>query len=1145
MYNIINKFSNEEYFKKISKKINPLKKEKIFNVPRSTASFVSSCLFNKIENNHILCITSTNSEAELIYREALSFLPKDKIVYFPGIEAIPYEYAHYSPEIKRDRIRAISAILNDSYSLIITSVTAMIQLVPEKINFHNKSIALKSGESIDPLKLVRELVNLGYKKDEICEQYGHFSMKGGIVDVFTPFMEDPIRFDFFGDTIESIKLFDPNTQKSIKEISEVVILPADEYILNQKEREDYILKLGSFNEHLKKPYHDVSSLNLLEELNGLVHSLVGFLSYFTKHPYILFSNPIEAKEKLHSLEREYKILFERRSKEIICLDPEKLLSFGTEYDIISNSLGIQLIPLPPPSENELSLPLKEVDSFRGKIRDVREKINELVELENSNILITSSFSAQTSRLYGLFQEEKIKLLYPDTEDIKPFDQPLSNPSLSLVQSELRNGFIIPDYNLHIWTDNDIFGRDYKKKTRFKKKSSKAIDSFIDLKEGDFVVHVNHGVGKFTSIEKVMADGKTRDFIKLTYSSGDTLFVPLDQISLVQRYVGGSENPQLDSLGKSLWKKKLDRAKGAVGRLAEELLVMYANRIKLQGYAFPQDTIWQEEFEAEFEYEETPDQLTAIEAVKSDLESIRPMDRLVCGDVGYGKTEVAIRAAFKVIMAGKQVLLIAPTTILTLQHFNNLRERYKNYPIKVDMVSRFRTAKEVRESILKFSMGELDILVGTHALLSSKLKPKNLGLLIIDEEQRFGVNQKDTIKKYKNLVDVLTLSATPIPRTLHMSLTGIRDLSIIETPPKNRQSVETYVLEENDEIIISAVKKELERGGQVFYLHNRVETIESEANYLAKLMPEISIGILHGQLSEEDVEITIMDFNNKKYDILVTTTIIESGIDMPNVNTMFVKRADSFGLSQLYQIRGRVGRSGRKAYAYLFYPADRSLSEAAEKRLNTIYEYQELGSGFKVAMRDLEIRGAGNLLGKEQSGNIMDIGFDLYVQLLNEAVSKLKNEEVEIEIRTILNISANFYIPETYIPDSKQKIEFYKRFEGSSSLEEIDDLAKEMEDRFGHFPPEVISFILLEKVRAFGSKMGFDSILEDSVEIKLKAGTFFKGDSSRIISLISKKESRLSINPNEPTILRFKPPTPSTEEEKIKSLLDILKKIAGK
>jgi transcription-repair coupling factor (superfamily II helicase) len=1145
LHNIITKFSNEDFFKKLKTKCTSGKKEKIFNIPRSATSFVASALFNCTENNHILCITSTNNDAELLYRESLSFLSKEKIVYFPGIEAIPYEYAHYSPEIKRDRIRAFSAIFNESYSLILTSVSAIIQMVPEKEILYGKSISIKKGDSIDLLEMARDLVNLGYKKDEICEQYGHFSLKGGILDIFSPFMEDPIRLDFFGDTLESIKLFDPNTQKSIKEVEEVVVLPADEFILNQKERETYLSKLESYDEKLKKPYHDNTSFNLLEELNGLVHKQVGFFSYFAKEPILLFPNPMESKERLHALEREYKVLYDRRSIEVICLEPGHLLSFDKEYESITNAIGVQFIPLPPSDEKELSLPLKEVDSFRGKIRDVREKILELFELENSNILITSSFSAQTSRLFGLFQNEKIKLLYPDHEEIKPFIQPLDNPSLSLVQSELRNGFIIPDYNLHIWTDNDIFGRDYKKKTRFKRKSSKAIDSFIDLKEGDFVVHINHGIGKFTSIEKVLADGKIRDFIKLTYSGGDTLFVPLDQISLVQRYVGGSENPLLDSLGKSLWKKKLDRAKGAVGRLAEELLVMYANRIQLQGYAFPQDTIWQEEFEAEFEYEETPDQLTAIEAVKNDLESIRPMDRLVCGDVGYGKTEVAIRAAFKVIMAGKQVLLIAPTTILTLQHYNNLKERYKNYPIQVDMVSRFRTAKEVKESIAKFSRGELDILVGTHALLSSSLKPKNLGLLIIDEEQRFGVNQKDTIKKYKNLVDVLTLSATPIPRTLHMSLTGIRDLSIIETPPKNRQSVETYVLEENDEIIQSAVKKELERGGQVFYLHNRVETIESEANYLAGILPEISIGILHGQLSEEDVELTIMDFNNRKYDLLVTTTIIESGIDMPNVNTMFVKRADTFGLSQLYQIRGRVGRSGRKAYAYLFYPADRSLSEAAEKRLNTIYEYQELGSGFKVAMRDLEIRGAGNLLGKEQSGNIMDIGFDLYVQLLNEAVSKLKKEEVEIEIRTILNISANFYIPETYIPDSKQKIEFYKRFEGSTTLEEIDDLSKEMEDRFGHFPLEVKSFVLLEKVRAFGSKMGFDSILEDTGEIKLKAGNFFKGDSGRIISLISKKDSGLSIHPKEPTILRFKPPIQCSEEEKIKSLLDILKKIAGK
>ena len=1147
MNNILKKFIEDPIFEKLRKTIDEknINKLKIFGVPKSSASFLASCLYLGLSNNkNMICLTVSNSEAELYYREALTFLPKDKLFYFPGIEAIPYEYSHYSTEIKRDRIRTISAIINHSNSLIFTSVSAFIQKLPEKNILFNKSLKIQKEDLFDPIQLARELINLGYKRDEICEQYGHFSLKGGILDIYSPFMDEPVRIDFFGDTVESIKLFDPNTQKSIKEILEFFILPADEFILNQEEKNEYISRLESFDKSLKKPYLDHSTQDLLEELNGLVHESTGLLSYFSSLPHIILPNPIEVKERLHSIEREFKSLYEKRSKEIICLPPEKLLSFEREYEIISSMEGIQFSALPPSNDDDFVVQIKPIDSFRGKIREVREKINELHELEKSNILITSSFSAQSTRLKSLFGDEGVIFLQENSEDITTFELPISECGLYLVLSELRNGFFIPGLNLYIWTDNDIFGRDYKKKSRFKKKSSRAIESFIDLKEGDYVVHVNHGVGKFTSIEKVQADGKIRDFIKLTYSGGDTLFVPLDQLSLVQRYVGGTENPILDSLGKSLWKKKLERAKGAVGRLAEELLVMYSNRMKLQGYAFPEDTVWQEEFEAEFEFEETPDQLSAIEAVKKDLESHRPMDRLVCGDVGYGKTEVAIRAAFKVIMAGRQVLLITPTTILTLQHFNSLKERFKNYPIKVDMVSRFRTTKEIKESMAKFSRGELDILVGTHALLSSNLKPKNLGLLIIDEEQRFGVNQKDTIKKYKNLVDVLTLSATPIPRTLHMSLTGIRDLSIIETAPKNRQTVETYVLEDNDEIVISAIRKELERDGQVFYLHNRVDTIESEANDLGKLLPEISIGILHGQLTEEEVELTIMDFYNKKYDVLVTTTIIESGIDMPNVNTILVKRADTFGLSQLYQIRGRVGRSGRKAYAYLFYPENRALSEAAEKRLNTIYEYQELGSGFKVAMRDLEIRGAGNLLGKEQSGNIMDIGFDLYVQLLNEAVSKLKNENPEIEIRAIINLSANFYIPDTYIPDSKQKIEFYKRFEGAVSLEEIDELSIEMQDRFGHFPREVKTFILLEKVRAFASKMGFESVLEDNGEIKLKAGSFFKGDSSKIISLISKKESGLYIQPNEPNILRFRLPQ-DQEEVRIQSLLEILKKIAGK
>ncbi|HNI99490.1 MAG TPA: transcription-repair coupling factor, partial [Leptospiraceae bacterium] len=651
---------------------------------------------------------------------------------------------------------------------------------------------------------------------------------------------------------------------------------------------------------------------------------------------------------------------------------------GAERDILFNSSAICFRPVFKDlvSAGEMSLDISSGTQFRGKIREAREKTAEILLDEESRVILLTSFTAQAERLTGLFKEQNPQYLNSGEE---PGIIELSSENrFQIIVSDLRSGFILNEKKIHIFTERDIFGRDYKRKNKFKKTSSRAIDSFIDLREGDYIVHIQHGIGRFKRIEKVEAGGKVRDFIRLEYGDENTLFIPLDQISQIQRYAGGLEHPPLDTLGKGLWKKKLERAKKSVSRLAEELLIAYANRMKLQGYAFPPDSIWQEEFEAEFEYEETPDQISAIEAVKNDLESPRPMDRLICGDVGYGKTEVAIRAAFKVVMSGKKVLFIAPTTILALQHYNTLRSRYENYPIAVDMVSRFRTAGEVRDIISRFNENKIDILVGTHALLNSKTDMKNLGLLIIDEEQRFGVNQKESFKKYKNMVDVLTLSATPIPRTLHMSLTGIRDLSIIETPPKNRQSVETYVMDEDEEIIAHAVRRELERGGQVFYLHNRVASIETEADYLRNLIPEVSVGILHGQLTEEEVEETIMDFTARKYDVLVTTTIIESGIDMPNVNTIMVKRADMFGLSQLYQIRGRVGRAGRKAYAYLFYPKDKSLTEQAEKRLSTIHEYQELGSGFKVAMRDLEIRGAGNLLGKEQSGNIMEIGFELYV-----------------------------------------------------------------------------------------------------------------------------------------------------------------------
>lgn len=1117
---------------------------KFYGVPSSASSFLASVIYTTLKDQFVLVIASTNTEAEFLYRESLSYLAEEDICYFPGPEVIPYDYSHMSPEVKRDRIRVLSRILSGQKAIIFTSTIGFLHTVPTPKSLKDKSFSIFKDQELSLKEFTKKLVRLGYEREEVCEQFGQFSIKGGLVDVFTTYASNPIRVDFFGDTIDEIKLFDPNTQKSVETLERAYILPFSEFVLSEEEREEYFKKIIKNYPNLKKPESEIEHGTVLEELVGLVRKPSGFLSYFPQKPCILFYNQSEVIERALHVEREYKALYEKRKDEIICLPPEMLLSLDVEKQTLESKKEItsHLIIPSELKKNEFNLNLKDIPSFRGKISEVREKIQELQSQENPpNIVITSSYPAQRQRLASLFGKQKITILNPDWEEPFPFFIDFNrNGELYLVLSELRNGFYFQNENLYIWSDNDIFGRSYKRKTRFKRKSSRVIDSFIDLKEGDYVVHINHGVGRFLSIEKVTANGKVRDFLKLEYNGGDTLFVPLDQISLVQRYIGGTDRPSLDSLGKNIWKKKKERAQESVDRLANELLLMYSNRMKLQGYAFPSDTIWQEEFEAEFEYEETPDQLTAIESVKADLESQRPMDRLVCGDVGYGKTEVAIRGAFKVVMAGKQVLLIAPTTILALQHYNTLTNRFANYPIKVDMVSRFRTPKETKTAISNFSKGEIDILVGTHALLTGSLKPKNLGLLIIDEEQRFGVNHKEAIKKLKNLVDVLTLSATPIPRTLHMSLVGIRDLSIIETPPKNRQSVETYVMEDNEEIIKTAIDKELERGGQVFYLYNKVESIEQEANRLSQILPEISIGILHGQLSEDEIEETLMDFYNKKYEVLVTTTIIESGIDMPNVNTMIVQRADTFGLSQLYQIRGRVGRSGRKAYAYLFYPPDRSLTEQAEKRLNTIQEYQELGSGFKVAMKDLEIRGAGNLLGKEQSGEIMDIGFDLYVQMLNEAVSRLRGDEIEVEVRTAINLATNFYIPDNYIQDTRQKIELYKKFEAATDWEEIDNLTQEMEDRFGKIPEEAKVFIILERIRTIASQLGFESITSEKDSIKLKSGPNFKGDFDKIIQLIASNIG-LSIHPQEPNILRYKFIS-KDEKERLDEILFILQKL---
>lgn len=1109
----------------------------VYSVTTGSHSILASSLFQKL-NQTILVVSENNTSAEFLFREALSFLPSNDLIYLPGQEVLPYEYMRYPSEMKRERIKAIAKILSGEPVLIFTSVSGFLKTLPPIQTMQGRAIVLKKGKEIDLESLLVQLIDLGYKRVQVCETFGEFSLKGGILDIFSSYSTEPVRIDLFGEEIESIRTFDPDSQRSMTDLDQAVLLPADEYILSEEQKKEYQNFLKSSDSSLHLPEIPEGNYGIYyEELIPLVRENHGILSYFSEPPILIFPSVNSVKERLLHLEKEYLSLFEKRSREVLCAPPEKLLSFGEEFKVLSESIGLSFVGLPPRNENDLVSFLKEAPSFKGKIREVREKISELRVKGGWKIVLTSSFEAQTKRLQGLFEKEGVILLNEDSTEPLPFHLGNHKSDTFLVLSELRNGFILENHKIIILSENDIFGREYKRKTRFKKQNSKALQSFIDLKEGDYVVHIHHGVGRFLKIERTSAGGKERDFLKLEYSGGDSLFVPLDQISLVQRYIGGTESPRLDSLGKSTWKKTKDRVQKAVEALAEDLVQMYSNRLKLQGYAFPPDTIYQEEFEAEFEYEETPDQIEAIEAVKKDLESSRPMDRLVCGDVGYGKTEVAIRAAFKVAMAGRQIMMLAPTTILALQHYNTFKNRFENYPVRVELVSRFKTPAEIRDILADFSAGKVDMVVGTHAILSSKLKPKNLGLLIIDEEQRFGVNHKETIKKFKNLVDVLTLTATPIPRTLHMALTGIRELSIIATPPKNRQSVETYVLEEDDDLISDAIRNEIQRGGQVFYLYNRVETIEEETNYLSKLVPEVSIGILHGQMTEDEIEETLLDFYNRKYDILVTTTIIESGIDMPNVNTLFVKRADLFGLSQLYQIRGRVGRSDRKAFAYMLLPKDRVVTEQAEKRLNTIFEYQELGSGFKVAMRDLEIRGAGNLLGKEQSGDIMEVGFDLYVRMLEDAIARIKGEEIVVEVRTSVTLNTNFFIPETYISDTRQKIEFYKKLEGARDLDEIEEIYSEMLDRFGEPPEDAKTFILLEKIRTLASNLGFEFVTEMKDEIKMKSGSYFRGDHTKIIQLISARTG-LTLNPKEPNVLIFQTGK-KLEKEKLDTLIFLL------
>ncbi len=1105
----------------------------IEGVPPSSGPIIASSLFLEKECQ-VVVVTENSQKMNDTYLDITCFIDESLVTMLPSWETLPYEFVSPPLQTERERITALYKILSGSPCIIVTTVESLMRKLPDKSYFIKRGVTLKKDDEYPFDDLAEMLVSYGYRREPRVDSYGQFSVKGGIIDIFLPSMENPVRLDFFGDTLESIREFDLNSQISQSRLDSITIYPEKELVLFEKEKKKLydILKdavskgldLGDEIDSLLEKCSASGGLEPLQSVRGLEDLFPMLIQSATLDSYLndgslfVFIETPELLSKKRLLEKYFNELYEKKKSHTLALPPVELLTPEAFESALNRGISIQAFLT---SNDSAWINIKSIPSFSGRINEVRSEISDRV-LGGWRVIVTTSFEGQARRLYDLLAE------FRPGSDFENMDPGLG---LNILIMPLREGIEINHLKILIITDHEIFGKSYRKKKQFKKKKSRPIDSFLDLELGDYVVHINQGIGIFRGIERMSAGGVFRDFLHIEYAGSDKLYVSLDQISMVQKYIGmEGRKPKVDSLGKkSAWNRIKQKVQETVDEIARELMDIYSRRSALKGYQYPPDTVWQEEFESKFEYEETPDQISAIEDVKDDMESPKPMDRLICGDVGFGKTEVAIRASFKAVMAGRQVAILAPTTILVMQHFLTFTKRFRDYPIEVDMISRFRSRGEISEIGKKLAAGRIDIIIGTHALLSKEISIKNLGLLIIDEEQKFGVRHKEQMKKLRSTLDVLTLSATPIPRTLHMSVAGIRDLSVISTPPENRQSINAYVLEENPDILREAILTEIKREGQVFFVHNRVSTIDSIHSALKKLVPEATCCVAHGQMDADELEGVMIDFINREYDVLICTAIIESGLDMPNVNTIIVNRADTFGLSQLYQLKGRVGRSERKAYSYMFYPRHMNMTEEAQKRLQVISEYTELGSGFKIAMKDLEIRGAGNILGREQSGCIMDVGFDLYCQMLDNTMRHLKGEKTSINFRTPVFIKSDFYIPSEYINDEKQKIEFYKRFEACESPDEVDQLALEMKDRFGEPPQQVYILIETEKIRALATALLIDEIIEETGSIRIKITGQSRVERSRILPMIT-TDIRFTIDPVDNEKLNFHPESAAPEKK---------------
>lgn len=1014
---------------------------------------------------------SSEMKAKQIYEE-YRFLDSN-IYLYPAKDLLFYHADLRGKYLLKQRMEVFQSIMEGRGVTVVTSFDGFMDALLPLDMMRGRIHSLKLGETIDFEQLKKDMVLLGYDREEQIEGPGQFAVRGGILDIYPLTEEVPIRVELWGDEIDSIRTFDVESQRSIENLEEITIYPATDFPEEEAKR-------------------------------------VSFLDYFDKEKTILFlDEPVRLIEKGESVEEEFVRAQANRFESGLQVSDEEMKLFQTKEvtDKMSHFSCIAFSALEMKckelrAKEVFHLQSKSVNPYNNSFEMLTRDLKRL-KRSNYRVVLLSGSKTRAKRLAEDLRDYNLSSFY--SEDM---EREVRAGEIMVTYGHVAEGYEYPMLKFMVISETDIFGKTKKKKKR-KIYEGQKILNFAELKAGDYVVHENHGLGIYQGIEKIEIDKVAKDYMKISYAAGGNLYIPATQLDLIQKYASAdAKKPKLNRLGGQEWTKTKARVRGAVKEIAKDLVELYAARQEKAGFVYGEDTVWQREFEEMFPFEETEDQLLAIEAVKRDMESTKIMDRLICGDVGYGKTEIAIRAAFKAVQENKQVVYLVPTTVLAQQHYNTFMQRMKEFPVRVDLMCRFRSAMQQKKTIEDTKRGLVDILIGTHRVLSDDMEFKDLGLLIIDEEQRFGVQHKEKIKKLKENIDVMTLTATPIPRTLHMSLIGIRDMSVLEEAPNDRMPIQTYVMEYNDEMVREAIQRELSRQGQVYYVYNKVKDIDEITAKIQKLVPEANVAYAHGQMREHKLENIMLDFINGEIDVLVSTTIIETGLDISNANTMIIHDADQLGLSQMYQLRGRVGRSNRMAYAFFMYRRDKLLKEVAEKRLSAIREFTDLGSGFKIAMRDLEIRGAGNLLGAEQHGHMEAVGYDLYCKMLNEAVKHLKGELEEEPYTTTVDLNVDAFIPASYIPNEYQKLDIYKRIASIDNEEEMDDMLEELIDRFGDVPKKVQQLLLIALLKALAHSVYVVSVEQKGDMLKFAMYEKAKVHVERIPALIDQFKGNL-------------------------------------